>query len=73
MPLYEYQCQVCRTAYEVRASFQEKQAGLSPVCPKCGSAEARQIITAGLLIRAGSDERGPACGCGQNSGTGCCS
>ena len=73
MPLYEYQCQECHAAFEVRATFAEKQAGLRPVCPECGSPKARQVITSGLLIRVGSGERGPACGCGPNGGPGCCS
>jgi putative FmdB family regulatory protein len=73
MPLYDFHCEQCDTKFEVRASIKEKQAGLQPECPTCHSLAARQIVTAGLVIR-GSDggsvsSAGPACGCGSG---GCC-
>lgn len=32
MPLYDYQCKKCQSAFEVRATFKEKEAGLEPEC-----------------------------------------
>jgi putative FmdB family regulatory protein len=74
MPLYDYRCQQCQTVFEVRASFQEKEAGLEPECPECHSQETQQLLTAGMFLRAGDGETslgGPSC-CGPNAGPGCC-
>ena len=74
MRLYDYQCKQCRTIFEVRASFQEKEQGLNPVCPNCQSTETRQLLSVGLFMRSGSDDpnsQSSSC-CGPNSGPGCC-
>lgn len=74
MPLYDYRCEKCQTVFEVRASFQEKEAGLEPECPQCHSQDTQQLLTAGLFLRAGDGEMsqvGPSC-CGPNAGPGCC-
>ena len=72
MPLYEYQCQDCRTVFEVRATFKEKQSGLHPECPQCQSLDTKQVLTAGLLIHAGDGADLSIPGCGPNCGPGCC-
>ena len=72
MPLYDYRCERCDEVFEVRASIKEKEAGLQPECPKCHSPKARQVITAGLVIRR-SDGGGLAFpACDPNAGPGCC-
>ncbi len=72
MPVYEYDCQQCHTSFEVRASFQEKQAGLTPVCPHCGRADARQVFSGGLLLRTLDADRSSVCACGSKADSGCC-
>lgn len=44
MPIYEYQCENCGKKFDVMATLTEKEAGLNPVCPKCGSQRARQVL-----------------------------
>lgn len=73
MPLYDYQCQDCQMIFEVRATFQEKEAGLEPECPRCRSKQTRQLLTSGLFLRKSGDGASfdlPACG--PNAGPGCC-
>ncbi len=73
MPYYAYRCEKCGEAFEVRASFKEKEAGLEPECPNCHAHEARQLVTAGLLLRGGSgDAASLLSGCSPNAGPGCC-
>jgi putative FmdB family regulatory protein len=70
MPLYEFQCQDCQAVFEVRATFKEKEQGLTPECPQCGSEETRQVPSSGLLLRVVKDSPAPGgCACG---GSGCC-
>jgi putative FmdB family regulatory protein len=40
MPLYDYKCTVCATAFEARHGF----TAPAPACPACG-AEAQRVIT----------------------------
>jgi len=70
MPLYDYQCKDCGEVFEVRATIKEKIAGLSLICPKCGSPEARQLRTTAALVH-GDKELAPAV-CEPNAGPGCC-
>ena len=70
MPLYDYQCKDCGETFEVRATIKEKEAGLNLVCAKCGSHEARQLLTAVLMLHAGKELSQPVCG--PNAGLGCC-
>lgn len=44
MPLYEYRCEDCGKKFDLIASIAEKEAGLHPVCPKCGSKDCRQVF-----------------------------
>jgi putative FmdB family regulatory protein len=41
MPIYEYVCPQCRYEFEIRLSFDAKDA---PLCPKCKT-EARRLIS----------------------------
>ena len=73
MPLYDYQCELCQTVFEVRATFKEKEAGLELECPECHSKETHQLLTSGLFLRHSSDGANlelPTCG--PNAVPGCC-
>ncbi len=73
MPLYDYQCKHCKTVFEVRASFKEKEAGLKPECPHCQSKETRQLLSSGLFLRRGDDGAAMELpGCNPQAGPGCC-
>ncbi len=70
MPLYDYQCQACGKVFEVRATIKEKEAGLKPVCPKCGRHAVRQKLATVRTLRGGNDFSPPTCG--PQAGPGCC-
>jgi len=72
MPYYEYRCEKCGEAFEVRATFKEKEAGLDPECPKCRARRARQLVTAGLVLRGAKGESIPLASCSPSAGPGCC-
>lgn len=71
MPVYAFRCQDCKEAFDLRASFAEKEAGLAPVCPACGGRDVKQIMTAGLLIQGGTGQRTRS-GYAPMAGSGCC-
>lgn len=79
MPFYDFRCRQCGHSFTVRASFQEKDAGLQPACPVCHAVETQQVLTTGIFVgqAAGSSGSslslpmsGPTCGCGSG-GCGC--
>lgn len=74
MPVYDYQCDQCQTRFEIQASFHEKEIGLKPECPKCRSSKTHQLLSTGIFVNSGSDDRGsiPPSFCGPSSGLGCC-
>lgn len=64
MPVYVYLCESCKADFEAFASIQKKESGWKPVCPKCGSAQTRQIfksIRVGTLAGGRSAEGGSCC------------
>lgn len=73
---YEYRCKECGTMFDVTASVAEKESGLYPECPACGSKKAAQVFGAiGILSSARAGSPGglggmPACGPGNAAG--CC-
>ena len=72
MPSYDYYCQKCERAFEVRKPLAEYSATDKPACPKCGSRDV--IRTFSPLHVMSSRSRGsapPGC-CGPSSGPGCC-
>jgi putative FmdB family regulatory protein len=69
MPRYDYQCEECRTVFEVRATIQEKEDGLQPECPECHSEKTRQLLTAGLMLHTTGSSRSQG---GCDPGSGCC-
>ncbi len=68
MPTYIFNCEDCGTTFEVRASIQEKIAGLQPKCPECNSERSNQLITNSFVIRNGGSSVINGC----NPGGGCC-
>lgn len=44
MPVYEYKCEDCGRKFDVVATLSEKEAGLSPICPRCGGMRVRQVF-----------------------------
>jgi putative FmdB family regulatory protein len=77
MPFYDYRCEECGETFVVRATIKERQDGLRPRCPLCGSAETRSMIASGQMIlrRRDGTPRQPGNGgcCSPGSGRGCCS
>lgn len=53
--IYEFQCNLCRTIFEVKASLAEKEKGLKPVCPKCNSNDTHQIVASFAMISGNND------------------
>ena len=53
MPTYEFECADCGHRFEVRASFSQKEEGLNPRCPQCGSENVGQVF-GGLVFFAKS-------------------
>lgn len=41
MPVYEYECQKCKTRYERELSIAEKKT-VTPTCPHCAASKSRQ-------------------------------
>ncbi len=70
MPLYDFRCEACGKVFEIRATIKQKEAGIEPECPECHAHEARQVITAGLMLHGAGGTSGPTSCCG---GPGCCS
>lgn len=73
MPTYEYGCIDCGERFEVAATIRQKEEGLKPGCPKCGSQKTAQIFTTAGVIRGGSGAGSLSPdGCGPGSGSSCC-
>lgn len=72
MPLYDYQCQDCQTIFEVRATFQEKEAGLQPECPHCQGQRTHQLLRSGPFLRKGGDGVSAYFVGGPHGGSSCC-
>ena len=49
--IYEFRCHRCGRRFEVYATLKEKEAGLSPHCPRCGSADVARVFTPVLFLR----------------------
>jgi putative FmdB family regulatory protein len=58
MPVYEFQCQDCGKKFEIVATLAEKEAGLNPVCPKCGRKRARQVFSRFTLLTGSKTDDG---------------
>ena len=53
MPIYEYQCRSCEDQYEylVRSRSEDR-----PICPRCGSQDARKLISSASIGRSPSQK-----------------
>lgn len=58
MPVYEYQCESCGKKFDLLATLAEKEAGLAPVCPKCGAKRARQVFGRFTLLASSKSSDG---------------
>lgn len=58
MPVYEFECQDCARKFDIVATFAEFDAGLKPLCPKCGGRRCRQVIGRVTLLTSSKSERG---------------
>lgn len=66
MPTYDYQCQQCGYSFEVHATFDQKEAGLHPTCPRCSSQQVKQEFRTLAFVHSGHQDlrrAGPACSC----------
>ena len=71
---YEHRCKECGRAFDITASIAEKEAGLRPACPGCGSKKTAQVFGAiGILSAARASSSGGFGGSpSHNQGGGCC-
>ena len=56
MPVYEFSCDECGRRFDIVATFAEHDAGLKPVCPKCGAKKTRQVISRVTLLTSSKSE-----------------
>lgn len=68
--IYAYQCEDCGEQFTVRATLAQKERGLSPSCPLCGSRKVDQDFASVGIVRSGGGGSVPFCGPG--AGPGCC-
>jgi len=61
MPIYEYVCLECKNKFEVKATLEEKEKGLNPECPRCGSKKTSRFFGNFMFI---SGSQGGSCGPG---------
>jgi putative FmdB family regulatory protein len=67
MPVYDYRCTNCNSAYDVFHKGKEKMEDI--LCPKCGSNEYKKLMSA-PSISMGSSSGGCETGnCGIDSGS----
>ena len=43
MPTYEYECRICRKHFDVQETIGDHAKQQPHACPKCGSAQVRQV------------------------------
>ena len=56
MPVYEYKCEDCDRKFDIVATLAEKEAGLAPVCPRCGCRRAKQVFGRFTLLTSSKSE-----------------
>ncbi|MCB1173423.1 MAG: hypothetical protein KDK39_07660 [Leptospiraceae bacterium] len=70
MPYYNFKCMECESITEVKASMQEKEAGLAVECPNCKSSNTTHVF-GNIATMVGSRSSAPASACGLPAGGGC--
>lgn len=53
--VYEFRCGRCGRRFDVYATLAEKEAGLAPACPRCGSTEVERVFGRVFLLRSGGE------------------
>lgn len=71
MPTYEYICSKCGTKTDIISTIAEKEKGLKPKCPICGSKKMVQSFGSVNILGASKGFGGPS-GCGPKCGPDCC-
>ena len=62
MPIYEYECQSCKSRFEKLVKTMSEPAGVE--CPKCGSTRTDKALSAFAVTSAPSHSPAPRCqGC----------
>jgi putative FmdB family regulatory protein len=68
MPIYEYWCPECRSAFEKLRPMQSNDSEV--VCPRCGSGVKRMLSVIAAVGRSSDSDSyassGGGCGCGGN-------
>jgi putative FmdB family regulatory protein len=68
VPIYEYFCPQCRSAFEKLRPMQASDSEVT--CPRCGSKVKRMLSVTAAVGRSHNDESyassGGGCGCGGN-------
>ena len=70
MPFYEFECMQCKGKFEVFATLAQKEKGLAPRCPNCGSEIVQRIFDSLALISRSGEISAPSVGgscCGGRS------
>lgn len=70
--VYEYRCPQCGRPFEVRATLAEKERGLSPRCPECGSEDVQRVFSPVMMLGARSGGGAESGADGHASGGCCC-
>ena len=77
MPVYDYHCADCDSAFAVRKRISEVDTPTE--CPDCGSSQTQRLISAVAIFTSGEDGRkralagGPSCSTCGLAATGCTS
>jgi len=59
MPIYEYRCLACRRRFNIFHRSIRAASEQSPLCPHCGSQDARRLISCVVALRSdGADDAG---------------
>jgi putative FmdB family regulatory protein len=69
MPIYDYKCNDCGTAYDIYHKVREVTEDV--VCPSCGSAKRTRLISAPTFSMGGKRADVPSCNDGSCCGGSC--
>jgi putative FmdB family regulatory protein len=71
VPAYDYSCEDCGAAFEVRMSIAAYSAGEKPACEACGSTHVTRTLTSVGVLTSGRTSGGSArgAGCGPSGFT----